>query len=56
MGNKAQQLFEENAIKVIVGASGPTDEVIHTYIGGHLRSTGSVCREHVHQGDCGGHA
>ena len=55
MGLKAQQLFKENSINVIVGASGPTDEVINTYISGHLCSTGNVCKEHTHSSDCGGH-
>ncbi|OFI07157.1 dinitrogenase iron-molybdenum cofactor [Clostridium acetireducens DSM 10703] len=53
MGEMAQQLFVENNIKVIVGAEGECDKVIEEYIAGNLQSTGSVCREHQHEGNCG---
>ncbi|GMQ64424.1 NifB/NifX family molybdenum-iron cluster-binding protein [Vallitalea maricola] len=48
MGATAQQLFNENNISVIVGASGELDEVIKRYLDGKLESTGSVCHDHSH--------
>lgn len=48
MGEMAQQLFIENGIDVIVGASGDAVDVINKYIQNELKSTGSVCKEHHH--------
>lgn len=52
MGESAQQLFTENEIEVVVGAEGSCDEVVQKYIKGELKSTGSVCKEHEHEGHC----
>lgn len=52
MGASAQQLFNDNKIKVVVGASGNCDDVIQSYLSGELRSTGSICEEHAHEGHC----
>lgn len=52
MGETAQVLFNENGIEVIVGAQGDCDDVIQEYIKGNLKSTGSVCKEHQHEGHC----
>lgn len=52
MGETAQQLFKENGISVIVGAQGLCDEVAQMYLKGELKSTGSICREHQHEGHC----
>lgn len=52
MGETAQQLFNENEIEVVVGAEGPSDDAVQKYINGELKSTGSVCREHEHEGHC----
>ncbi|MDD3268539.1 MAG: NifB/NifX family molybdenum-iron cluster-binding protein [Syntrophomonadaceae bacterium] len=52
MGGSAQDLFASQGVKVIVGASGKIDEVIAVYEKGQLVSTGSVCSEHSHAGDC----
>jgi len=52
MGETAQQLFNENGIEVVVGAQGLNDDVVEKYINGELKSTGSVCREHHHEGHC----
>jgi len=52
MGETAQVLFNENGIEVIVGAQGDCDDVIQEYLKGNLKSTGSVCREHQHEGHC----
>ena len=52
MGESAQGLFSENGIKVIVGVQGTCEDVIRQYIEGVLKSTGSICREHAHEGHC----
>ncbi|MBV7274112.1 NifB/NifX family molybdenum-iron cluster-binding protein [Clostridium sp. PL3] len=52
MGETAQQLFSENGIEVVVGAQGLCDDMAQKYINGELKSTGSVCREHEHEGHC----
>lgn len=54
MGATAQQLFEQNNINVVVGASGSSDEVVEKYINGEIKSTGSICTEHAHEGHCNG--
>lgn len=53
MGQTAQDLFEENGVSVIVGAVGICDDVLDIYLKGELQSTGSVCTEHQHEGNCG---
>lgn len=53
MGETAQELFKENGIEVVVGASGVCDEIVDKFINGEVKSTGSVCREHEHEGNCG---
>ena len=52
MGEAAQELFQENGIEVIVGAQGNVDGVVKLYVTGGLKSTGSVCTEHSHEGHC----
>lgn len=52
MGETAQDLFNENGIEVVVGAQGLSDDVVQKFVNGELKSTGSVCREHQHEGHC----
>lgn len=52
MRETAQKLFIENQIEVVVGAQGLCDNVIQQFIKGQLKSTGSVCTEHVHEDHC----
>lgn len=47
MGGMAVNLFKEQNIEVILGARGTIDEMLQTYVGGDLASTGSAC-EHTH--------
>lgn len=54
MGEAAQMLFSERDIDVVVGAEGYCDDVVSRHINGELKSTGSVCREHKHEGNCNG--
>ena len=52
MGQGAQDLFIENKIEVIVGVEGLCDDAIQKFINGELKSTGSICTEHQHEGHC----
>lgn len=52
MGSSAIEIFNEKGIEVIVGASGNTKETVEAYLDGSLKSTGSVCHDHQHQGEC----
>eukprot|EP00828_Plagiopyla_frontata_P034519 TRINITY_DN4493_c0_g1_i8.p5 TRINITY_DN4493_c0_g1~~TRINITY_DN4493_c0_g1_i8.p5 ORF type:complete len:263 (+),score=54.28 TRINITY_DN4493_c0_g1_i8:734-1522(+) len=52
MGETAQDLFKENQIEVVVGVQGNCEEVLQRFIKGELKSTGSVCTEHSHEGNC----
>lgn len=53
MGAGAIDIFNEKGIEVIVGASGNARVAAEQYIQGMLQSTGSVCHDHQHEGDCG---
>jgi len=55
MGGGAIDIFNEKGIEVIVGASGGAKAAAEAYLEGTLMSTGSVCHEHQHHGECGGH-
>lgn len=52
MGGRAQELFAAQGIQLIVGASGDIKDVLALYEAGQLKSTGAVCSEHAHAGDC----
>lgn len=52
MGETAQDLFNENGIEVVVGEQGLSDDVVQKFVNGELKSTGSVCTEHQHEGHC----
>ncbi len=43
MGSRAQTLFSENNIKVIVGATGAAEDAIGAYLSGSLQSSESFC-------------
>ncbi|MBC2725047.1 NifB/NifX family molybdenum-iron cluster-binding protein [Desulfosporosinus sp.] len=55
MGGGAIQLFNEKGIEVITGAKGLSRAAAELYSQGKLKTTGSVCQEHQHHGECGGH-
>lgn len=55
MGQMAQSLFADQGIAVIVGASGECDQAATSFLNGALESTESVCHEHEHAHECGGH-
>ena len=52
MGEHAQTLFKQNNIAVITGATGDCDIIVADYLKGQLESSNSVCKEHMHSGDC----
>ncbi len=53
MGNGAVTIFNEHNIEVILGISGSDTDAVNKYIKGELKSTGSVCHEHMHKDECG---
>lgn len=52
MGGRAQELFADQGIQLIVGVSGKLKDVIDAYEKGELKSSGAICSEHAHAGDC----
>ena len=52
MGGGAIDLFNEYGIEVIVGAAGGAEDNVKAYLSGELKSTGSVCHQHMHHGEC----
>lgn len=52
MGGGAIEIFNEKGIEVIVGVTGEAKTAAEKYLQGTLKSTGSVCREHKHHGEC----
>lgn len=53
MGGGAVDIFNEKGIKVITGIKGDSKTVAELYLQGALKSTGSICHEHQHHGECG---
>ena len=53
MGGGAVDLFCEKGIEVVVGASGDAREAAQAWLDGSLVSSGSVCRDHKYEEDCG---
>lgn len=55
MGGGAIDIFNDKGIEVITGAAGNAKVAAEQYLQGKLKSTGSVCHEHQHHDECGGH-
>ena len=53
MGGGAIDIFNQHNIEVIVGAEGSSESAAKSYLSGELKSTGSVCQDHVHHDECG---
>ena len=53
MGGGAVEIFNERNVEVIVGAQGDARAAAEAYLRGELESTGSICHEHQHAGECG---
>lgn len=52
MGGGAIDIFNDKDIEVVVGARGHAQAAVEAYLEGSLRSTGSVCHEHLHHDEC----
>lgn len=52
MGGAAVEIFNDKDIEVILGASGDANKAVEDYLAGKLKSTGSVCHQHQHEGEC----
>lgn len=52
MGGRAQDLFAAQGIQLIVGVNGSVKDAIASYEKGELKSSGAVCSDHEHAGDC----
>lgn len=55
MGAGAIDIFNQRGVEVIVGATGDARAAAEAYLRGELKSSGSVCHEHAHHDECGGH-
>ena len=53
MGGGAVQIFSEKGIEVFTGVRGSAVDAVESYMSGSLESTGSICHEHAHIGECG---
>jgi hypothetical protein len=53
MGGGAVDIFNERNVEVVVGAAGDAKTAAQDYLKGVLVTTGSVCHEHAHPGECG---
>lgn len=52
MGGAAVQIFNEHNIEVVIGSQGLASTAVEKYLKGELESTGSICHEHEHEGEC----
>jgi predicted Fe-Mo cluster-binding NifX family protein len=52
MGQGAIDIFNEKGIEVITGALGEAKIAAEEYLRGNLKSTGYICHEHQHHGEC----
>jgi len=52
MGGAAVEIFNDNNIEVVIGTQGPALEAVEKYLKGELESTGSICHDHLHEGEC----
>lgn len=53
MGGGAVDIFNERNVEVVIGITGDAREAVERYLRCELVSTGSVCHEHQHHGECG---
>ena len=53
MGAGAIEIFAEKGIETITGVTGDAKAAVEAYLNGTLKSSGSVCHDHEHQGNCG---
>lgn len=53
MGGGAIEIFNKKGIEIFTGVRGRAADAVNGYLKGELKSTGSVCHEHAHHGECG---
>lgn len=53
MGGGAVEIFNEKGIEVVIGVQGEAKSIAEQYIKGQLKSTGSICHDHMHADHCG---
>lgn len=53
MGGGASEIFAQRGIQVVTGATGDARAAVEQFLKGELVSTGSICHEHQHAGECG---
>lgn len=53
MGQGAIDIFNARNVEVVVGASGDAKKAAENYLSGMLKTSGSVCHEHMNYGECG---
>ncbi|MGI6037848.1 MAG: NifB/NifX family molybdenum-iron cluster-binding protein [Limnochordia bacterium] len=53
MGTRAMEIFNEKGIEVVVGATGNHQAAVEGYLNGSLKSSGILCQQHLHRGQCG---
>lgn len=54
MGAGAIEIFEDKNIQVVTGACGDVNTVALQYADGKIESNKAACRQHEHEGSCGG--
>jgi len=52
MGGGAVDIFNERNVEVVVGACGDARTAVENYLKGELKTTGSICHDHQHLGEC----
>lgn len=52
MGKSAIDLFNAKDIEVLVGVDGSPRAAVERYLNDELISTGTVCHQHMHEGEC----
>lgn len=52
MGGGAVDLFGENGIQVIIGATGDAEKAVQAFLDGTLSTNNNVCHEHKHHTEC----
>ncbi len=52
IGGGAVLIFNDKNIEVVSGATGDAKSAAESYLNGELKSTGSICNDHEHSGEC----
>ncbi len=52
IGGGAITIFNDKNIEVVSGATGDAEVAVKSYLNGELKSTGSICNDHMHEGEC----